>query len=302
MRIIGLLIVSLCTFSLFSQELNCQVSVSSDPALDITTTEKEILQELEQTIYEFMNTTAWTKDEFEVEERINCNIQLSITKVNSINSFEGKLQVQVTRPVFNTTYNTVLFNFLDDKLAFKYERNAILVFAENEFRNNLTSALAFYAYFMIALDYDSFAKEGGTKYFNKAQQIVVLAQNGGGPGWRSDERGPRGQFNRYWLIENALQELFRPLRACFYEYHRLGLDKMYENPEKGRQAMYEALTRLSDVHSARPGSANVSNFIQSKLKEIQGVFKDADTNQKKDLVNLLKRLDPANSSKYEEIL
>jgi hypothetical protein len=298
--VVFIILVNFC-FAINAQELNCQVTVSSDPALDITTTEKEILQEMEQTIFEFMNTTAWTKDEFEVEERINCNVQLSITKVNSINSFEGKLQVQVTRPVFNTTYNTVLFNFMDDKLAFKFERNAILVFAENEFRNNLTSALAFYAYFMIALDYDSFAKEGGTKYFNKAQQIVVLAQNGGGPGWRSDERGPRAQFNRYWLIENALQELFSPLRQCFYEYHRLGLDKMYENPEKGREAMFSALNLLSDVHSARPGSANVSNFIQSKLKEIQGVFKDADTNQKKELVNLLKRLDPANASKYQEI-
>jgi hypothetical protein len=288
-------------FNAATQELNCQVTVTSDPALDITTTEKEILQEMEQTIFEFMNTTAWTKDEFEVEERINCNVQLSITKVNSINTFEGKLQVQVTRPVFNTTYNTVLFNFLDDKLAFKFERNAILVFAENEFRNNLTSALAFYAYFMLGLDYDSFSKEGGTTHFNKAQQIVVLAQNGGGPGWRSDERGPRAQFNRYWLIENALQELFSPLRECFYEYHRLGLDVMYENQEKGREAMFNALKKLSDVHSARPGSANVSNFLQSKLKELQGIFKDAETNQKKELINLLKRLDPANASKYEEI-
>lgn len=302
MKSISLILVFFGFYTVFGQELNCQVTVSSDPALDITTTEKEILQEIERTIFEFMNTTAWTKDEFEVEERINCNVQLSITKVNSINSFEGKLQVQVTRPVFNTTYNTVLFNFLDDKLAFKFERNAILVFAENEFRNNLTSALAFYAYFMIALDFDSFSKEGGTKYFNKAQQIVVLAQNGGGPGWRSDERGPRAQFNRYWLIENALQELFSPLRECFYEYHRLGLDNMYENPEKAKQAMFDALNKLSDVHSARPGSANVSNFIQSKLKELQGVFKDAETNQKKELVNLLKRLDPANASKYQEIL
>lgn len=302
MKSISLILVFFGFYTVFGQELNCQVTVSSDPALDITTTEKEILQEIERTIFEFMNTTAWTKDEFEVEERINCNVQLSITKVNSINSFEGKLQVQVTRPVFNTTYNTVLFNFLDDKLAFKFERNAILVFAENEFRNNLTSALAFYAYFMIALDFDSFSKEGGTKYFNKAQQIVVLAQNGGGPGWRSDERGPRAQFNRYWLIENALQKLFSPLRECFYEYHRLGLDNMYENPEKAKQAMFDALNKLSDVHSARPGSANVSNFIQSKLKELQGVFKDAETNQKKELVNLLKRLDPANASKYQEIL
>lgn len=283
---------------LISQEFNCEVNVTSDPALDITTTEKEILSELEKTIFEFMNEKSWTDDEFEVEERINLNLQLSITEVRSQNSFRAQLQVALTRPVFNTTYNTMIFNYMDEKLAFSYERNAILNFSENEFRNDLTSTLAFYAYYCLGLDYDSFAPNGGSKFFSKAQQVVTLAQNGGGPGWRADERGRR---NRYWLIENHLQEMFSPLRECLYEYHRKGLDKMYENPEKGREAMYEALLKLEAVHSARPGSVNVSNFLQAKVREFKGIFSAAENKQKQDLVKLLRKLDPANSSKYQEI-
>ena len=298
-KLILIILLSFTTLNFYSQEFNCEVSVSSDPALDITTTEKEILSELEKTIYEFMNETAWTKDEFELEERINLNIALSITKVNSQNSFEANMQVALTRPVFNTTYNTMVFNYMDERIAFGYERNAILVFSENEFRNNLTSALAFYAYFALGLDYDTFSPNGGSKFFTKAQQIVTLAQNGGGPGWRADERGRK---NRYWLIENHLQELFSPLRECLYEYHRKGLDVMYENPEKARNAMFQALQKLESVHTARPGSVNISNFLQAKVREFKGIFKNADNQQKQELVKLLRKLDPANSSKYQEIL
>lgn len=282
-----------------AQELNCQVSVTSNPALDITTVEKEVFSQLEKTIFELVNTTAWTKDEFEVEERINCNMVLSVVKVNSPGNYEATLQVQVSRPVFNTSYNTTLFNFLDEDVQFSFERNAILVYSPNQFRNNLTSILAFYAYMILGYDYDSFAPNGGDENFRKAQEIVMLSQTGGGSGWRSNERGKR---NRYWLVDNALQELFAPLRDCFYEYHRKGLDKMYDNQEEARNNMFLAIEKLLDVNTKRPGSVNVLNFLQAKTKELQGVFKDAPTKQKTELVNILKRLDPANSSKYQEIL
>ena len=282
-----------------AQELNCQVTVTSDPAMDVTTVEKEIFKQLEQTIYEMMNNTAWSKDEFEVEERVNVNMQLSVTKVVSPGRFEASLQVQSTRPVFNTTYNTTLFNFLDENVQFAFERGAILVYAPNEFRDNLTAILAFYAYMVLGYDYDSFSLEGGSKFFNKAQELVVLAQNGGGSGWRSNERGQR---NRYWLVDNALQQLFKPLRECFYMYHRQGLDAMYDNPQAAKDQIFVALQKLSAVNNARPGSVNILNFLNAKVKEIQGLFQDADTKQKTDLVNLLKRLDPANASRYQEIL
>lgn len=282
-----------------TQELNCQVSVTSDPALDVTTVEKEVFSQLEQTIFELVNTTAWTKDEFEVEERINCNMVISVIKVNSPGNYEATLQVQVSRPVFNTSYNTTLFNFLDENVQFSFERNAILVYSPNQFRNNLTSIIAFYAYMILGYDYDSFALNGGDEHFRKAQEIVMLAQSGGGSGWRSNERGRK---NRYWLVDNALQELFSPLRECFYEYHRKGLDKMYDNPEEARNNMFAAIEKLSKVNTARPGSVNVLNFLQAKVKEMKGIFSDAPTKQKTDLVNILKRLDPSNSSKYQEIL
>ncbi len=285
--------------SITAQELNCQVTVTSNPNLDVTTVEREIFKQLEQTIFELMNNTAWSKDHFEVEEKVNCILMMSITGVLGPGRYEATLQVQVTRPVFNTTYNSPLFNFLDKDIQFSFERDAILVFTPNQFRDNLTAILAFYAYMMLGYDYDSFALEGGSKFFNKAQEMVVLAQNGGGPGWRSNERG---RTNRYWLVDNALQQLFKPLRECFYEYHRLGLDKMYDNQEEARKNMVAALQKLSTVNSARPGSVNVLNFLQTKVNEIKGIFQDAETKQKTDVVNVLKRLDPANASKYQEIL
>ncbi len=159
--------------------------------------------------------------------------------------------------------------------------------------------MAFYAYYLIGLDADTFSLKGGRNYLNQAQNIVTLAQNGGGARWRATEKGRR---NRYWLIENALQELFEPLRVCFYEYHRNGIDQLYDDQDKARQAIYESLQKLLPVNSARPGSVNLLNFLQAKLNELKGIYKDADQRQKSDVVNLLKRLDPANSSKYQEIL
>lgn len=299
MKFLLVVIAFILSFHSIGQELNCQVTVTSNPNLDITTTEKEVFKELEQTIFELMNNTAWSKDEFEVEERINCVMQLSVTKVVSSDRYEASLQIQSTRPVLNTTYNTTLFNFLDENVQFSFQRNAILVYAPNEFRDNLTAILAYYAYMILAFDYDSFSLEGGSKFFNKAQEIVVLAQSAGGSGWRSNERGKN---NRYWIVDNALHQLFKPLRQCTYEYHRMGLDKMNENPEKARENIYKALQKLNTVNSARPGSVNVLNFLQAKVNELKGIYKNAETKEKNNVVNLLKRIDPANSSKYQEIL
>jgi hypothetical protein len=299
MKVFLIFLFVFVTLSFSAQELNCQVSVVSNPALDVNTTEKEIFQELEQKVFELMNGTSWTKAEFEVEERINCIMQISITAIPSTGNYEANLQVQSTRPAFNTTYNSTIFNFLDEDVQFSFQRNAQLLFTENQFTNNLSSILAFYAYYVIGLDADTYALKGGRKYLNQAQNIVTLAQSGGGGGWRASEKGRR---NRYWLIENSLQELFEPLRVCFYEYHRLGIDQLYDDQDKARQAIYEALQKLLPVNSARPGSVNLLNFLQAKLNELKGVYKDADQRQKSDVVNLLKRLDPANSSKYQEIM
>ncbi|NRA12329.1 MAG: DUF4835 family protein [Crocinitomicaceae bacterium] len=298
---IVVLIACIAGFSMLgrSQELNCQVNIVTDAKLEITSVELEIIEQLKQVIYEFMNNTQWTKDKFTVEERINCNLQIQITSVPSSGTYSGAIQVQSSRPAFSSSYNTTLFNFQDEDVVFAFSRNAVLAYAPNQYRDNITSILAFYAYYIIAMDYDSFSSKGGTKYFNEAQQIVTNAQASGAPGWKSNERGKR---NRYWLVDNALHQLFNPLRECNYEYHRKGLDVMYDDKVAGRKAIYTALNKLLKVVSTRPNSLNVTNFIRAKTTELVNLYGDAETKEKNQVVNLLKRLDPTNSSKYQSIL
>jgi hypothetical protein len=283
----------------YAQELNCQVSIITDARLEVTSVEKEIFDQLKQTIYDLMNSTQWTKDKFKIEERINCNIQLQINSIPSAGTYSGSMQVQVSRPAFNSSYNTNVMNFQDDDIIFQYSRNAVLVYAPNQYRDNLTSVLAFYAYFILGMDYDSFSMKGGTPYFNEAQQIVSLAQASNAPGWKSNEQGKR---NRFYLVDNILHQLFEPLRECNYDYHRKGIDKLYDDKVAARKAIYDALNKLNKVVATRPNSINLLNFCQSKLVELQNLYVDAQPKEKNDVVNLLKRLDPANSERYQEIL
>ena len=285
--------------SLKAQELNCQVSIITDARLEVTTVEKEIFEQLKQTIYDMMNTTQWTKDKFKVEERINCQIQLQINSIPSPGTYSGSMQIQSSRPAFSSSYNTTVFNFQDDDISFAYSRNAVLIYAPNQFRDNLTSILAFYAYFIIGMDYDSFALKGGTPYFNEAQSIVSNAQSTSAPGWKSNESGKR---NRFYLVDNILHQLFEPLRECNFEYHRKGIDKLYDDKIAGRKAIYEALNKLNKVVATRPNSINLLNLVQAKLEELKNLYNDAEVKEKTDVVTLLKRLDPANSSKYQAIL
>jgi hypothetical protein len=300
MRALLIIVMALWgSFTAFGQELNCQVSIITDAKLEVTSVEQEIFKQLEQTIYELMNNTQWTRDKFTVEERINCNLQLQIREIPSPGTFSGSLQVQTSRPVFNSSYNTTAFNFQDDDVTFSFARNAVLAYAPNQFRDNLTSILAFYAYFIIGMDYDTFSLKGGTKYFTEAQQIVSNAQTSGFSGWRSNEKGKN---NRYWLVDNVLQELFSPLRECNYEYHRKGLDGLYDDKVEARKNVSAALSKLIKVVSTRPNSLNLLNFVQAKSTELKNLYADAEPQEKSEIVNLLKRIDPANSSKYQEIL
>lgn len=297
--VLALSLVFASVFSFKAQELNCQVSIILNQKLEITSVEQEVLKELENTIYELMNNTQWTNEKFSVEERINCNLQLQINEVPSAGSFSGFLQVQSSRPVFNSSYNTTLFNFQDDDIQFSYSRNAVLIYTPNQHTSDLTSILAFYAYFIIAMDYDSFKLRGGTPHFSMAQQIVTNAQTSNGPGWKSNEKGKK---NRYWLIDNALHELFAPLRDCMYTYHREGLDKLYDDNVGGRKGVYEGLNKLVKITTSRPNSLNLLNFVGCKANELKNLYADADAAEKNQIVSLLKRLDPSNSAKYQAIL
>lgn len=300
MKII-VLVACLAGFSVIgkAQELNCQVNIVTDATLEVTSVELEIIEEFKQVIYDFMNNTQWTKDKFTVEERINCNLQLQINEIPQPGTYKGSLQVQSSRPAFNSSYNTTLFNFNDKNITVAFSRNSPLRYAPNQYRDNLSSILAFYAYFIIGMDYDSFSNKGGTKYFNEAQQIVSNAQSSGAGGWKSNESG---KINRYWLVDNILHELFTPLRVCNYEYHRKGIDILYDDKAAGRIAIFDALNGLQKVVATRPNSLNLTNFIQAKSNELKNLYEDAEVKEKNEIVNLLKRLDPANSSKYQEML
>jgi hypothetical protein len=284
---------------LFAQELNCQVTVVTDAKVVLSSTDKEIIDQLKQSILDFLNNTKWTKDKFSVEERVNCVFQIQISSIPSPGVYSGTLQVQCSRPVFNSSYNTTLVNFADQEITFPFQRNTLLIYTPNQFRDNLTSILAFYAYYILGMDYDSFSLKGGSAYLMEAQQIVTNSQSSGYSGWVSNETSKK---NRYWLIDNALQQLFDPLRECNYEYHRKGLDKLYEAREEGRTAIYNALNKLLKIANARPSSINVTSFVQAKSLEIKNLYYDASQQEKTDMVNLLKKLDPVNATKYQEIL
>jgi hypothetical protein len=298
-KLILVFILSFGTTHFYTQELNCQVTIVADAKLELTTVDQDIIAQLKQTITDMMNNTQWTKDKFKVEERINCVLQLQIKEKPSTGSYSGSLQVQSTRPAFNSTYNTTLLNFLDENITFSFSRNALLIYAPNQFRDNLTSILAFYAYYIIGMDYDSFSLKGGTAYFNEAQQIVSLAQSSGASGWKSNETSKK---NRFWLVDNVLHQLFEPLRECNFLYHRKGVDKLNEDKVAARKQMFDALAKLNTVTQSRPNSINLINFVQAKRIEIKELASDAEQKDKTDIVNLMKKIDPSNASKYEEIL
>jgi hypothetical protein len=202
------ILLALFTFGgVQAQELNCQVNVVVDNKVEVSSTEQEIINQMKQSITEIMNNTAWTKDKFKVEERINCNLQIQIREIPATGAYRGDIQVSSVRPAFNSNYNSTVFNFQDENFQASFSRGAVLNYVPNQYRDNLTSILAFYAYFIIGMDYDSFSLKGGTAYFQEAQQIVTLAQTGGAAGWKSSESSKR---NRFYLVDNMLQPVFEP--------------------------------------------------------------------------------------------
>ncbi len=284
---------------LFAQEFNCQVSVLTDAKVEVSSTEQDIIKQMKQSVYDFMNNTQWTVDQFKTEERINLNIQIQIKTIPSTGNYTGYIQIQYNRPAFNSNYNSPLFNFQDENVAFSFSRNAVLLYNENQFKDNLTSILAFYAYFVLGMDYDSFSLKGGSQYFSKAQQIVTNAQVYGAAGWNATDQKKR---NRYWMVENILQPAFEPLRECNYMFHRKGIDQLYENKDAAKKAMFDALNKLTPIVQRNPNNFNTLNFLNSKILEFKNVLSDSEIKEKTDFVNLLKKLDSGNSTLYQEIL
>ncbi len=282
-----------------AQEINATVTVVTKPNIQVTTVDKENIDALQRVIQEFLNNTKWTTDLFEAQERINCSFQLTIEEINNSTNFRASLIVSANRPIFNASISSSMINFKDDFVNFTFNRDQIMQYSENQFRDNLTSTFAFWVYMILGYDYDSFSKEGGTKFFTLAQQIVTLAQATGGPGWSQNEPSKR---NRFFIIDNLLNPVFQPLRQAYYDYHRNGIDMLYSDIVTARMNILEALKSLEAVQNARFGNVNLQIFTLAKRDEFINIFSKAEAGEKTEVVAILKKLDPSNGEKYEEIL
>lgn len=290
------LIVTLLISKIFlAQELNCQVSVVA-PQIQ-GTTEKQIFEQMQKSIFEFMNNTRWTKDNFTTQERIDCSILINVTSKLSADDYKATIQIQSRRPVFKSSYYSPVVNYIDENFFFKYQQFQQLEFNINTFSNNLTSVLAFYAYIIIGSDYDTFSNLGGTEYFQKAQLIVSNAQSAAESGWKSFESNK----NRYWIAENVLQPVYQPIRECTYQYHRLGLDIMNEKADDGRKEILTSTDLLLKVYKDRPASFPMELFFNAKVDEVVNIFSKGFPDEKAKAVETLTKVDPANSTKYFKI-
>lgn len=278
-----------------AQELNCRVSVLSQ---QVQLSDKRVFTTLETAVREFMNNTRWSSDQFKRDERIECNMTFNITKYVQPDEMSGTLQIQVRRPVFNTNYGSVLLNFMDEDISFRYLEYQPIEFSEAAFVSGLASLLGYYAYVILAMDYDSYAPEGGTFFWQKAQQVVQNAQQDAAKGWKANDIPPR---NRFWLTENYLNPVFKPLRDANYKYHRLGMDNMYNKMEIGRASVMESLQLLQQLNKQRPASYNMQVWFNAKADELVNIFKQASPTEKAQLLQILGEIDPTNSNKYNKI-
>ncbi len=277
-----------------AQELNIQVSISTP---GMSETERLVMQTLRSELREFINQTNWTAYQFETRERIEGSIQITIEERAGGDEYRGSIQVQSRRPIFNTAYNSPVFNHRDRDFEFRYREHQPLEYAENAFLSNLTSVIAYYVYIIIGFDFDTFAPLGGNPYFEAAQQIVNQAQNAPQRGWKSFE----SQRNRYWLVENLMNNRYRQIRQAMYRYHRLGFDTMTDNIDMGRAEVLGALEMLQRAHRERPGIPLMQVVMTAKSDELVNLFSGAPAMEQNRAIEILSEIDPANSSKYRRI-
>ena len=279
-----------------AQELNCSVEVNATQVQSGTNV--TVYDNLQKAIYQFMNNRKWTNDIFQNDERIECSILINITKQESQNQFAATLQIQSRRPVYNTSYYSPVISFKDDNFSFTYNEFERLEFNMNTFTSNLTSVLAFYAYLVIGYDYDTFSEKGGIEYFEKAQTIVNNAQSSSFPGWKSTE----SDDNRYWIVSILLNGAYDDYHTALYKYHRLGMDIMQQDIEKGRKEILESLKLLEKVHQRKYNNVILRIFFNAKVNELVEIFKKAPADEKKEAYQILTKINATNSNQYNKIL
>ena len=295
MRKILLLFICLGFSTLFyAQELNCTVTVNSD---QVGQTNQQIFQTLERSLNDFVNKNVWTNRVYKENERLNCRMFIIVTEYES-NRFRANIQLQSSRPVFNTSYESPIFNYKDDKLNFEYIEFQPLVYNRNNFDSNLVGVISYYVYIMLGLDADTFSLEGGTDYYKEAQQIVTQAQGSNFSGWSQSATENRTRFE---LVDNLTSNTFREYRIAMYNYHRKGLDILGDNNSTGKQVIAGSMRLFETLIKRRPNAFLIQTFFDAKSEEIRNVFSDG---PKVDIVKLketLNRVAPFYSGTWNEI-
>ena len=299
LRIKTLLIVTFWFSKLsISQIFNCEVQVIA-PTLQNNPANEEIFSSLKNAMIEYINFGYnWTNDKFEQHEQIDVSFLLTLNS-KSGNDFSGKLQITSQRPVFNSDYKSLLMSYIDKNVTFKYIRNSPIQYFEGQHVDNLADILAYYIYMILGYDYDSFSLEGGTPYFNKADQILSICQSASEPGWKAPDGD--GSNNRFWLIQNALQPQFTSLRKTFYNYHISGLDQCYINRDTCIKEITSSINDLLEIHKSRPSSLNMQLFFNAKYEELIKIYLPTSSSERNKIYNLVSQLDPSRIKAYNKL-
>lgn len=276
-----------------AQELNCQVEINSD---QVQGTNKSVFETLKAAINEYMNTNVFSNAQFAPNEKIDCRLFFTIKEVND-NTFTGDLQIQSTRPVYNASLTTTLINFKDSKIEFSYQENEPLIFSVNSMESQLTAILNFYAYLILAMDFDTFSPNGGEWYWDRLKEIVQMAQSSGETGWRAFE----DTKNRSAVLNAYTEPATSNIRDLYYKYHRTGLDEMATSPDKGRANITKSLETLKAVYDVAPMSVGLSMFKDAKLDELVNVYSQAPTEERSKAYDILQALYPTEQERLDKI-
>lgn len=299
------LLLLLVIFFKFStaQELKANITVVSNQVN--SNVNQNVFRTLQTALNTFINTRKWTSDNFQPNEKIECNFLLNLQPTSDLNVYDASLTIQAARPVFNTSYLSPIINYKDDNIKFKYVEFQQLEFNENRVAgsdaliSNLTAIIAYYANMILAFDYDSFSPRAGDPYFQKAQNIVNNAPDGRGiSGWRAFD----GTRNRYWLVENMLNSRYTIMHDVYYNYYRLGMDKLYEDENSARVEVLNVLNLLSNFNNDNPNKMINQFFFQGKSTELIKIFSKAPQQDKARASDLLQKMDITNAAKYKDEL
>lgn len=285
------LLFSFCLVN--AQQLNCTVQINTDK---VATTNNQIFKNLQVAINDFVNKTDFTGEALKQHEKISCSMVIIINSFEN-NNFSASIQVQSTRPVFNSTYSTPVFNFNDNDFSFRYTEFENLIFNPATFESNLVSMLSFYSYIILGLDADTYKINGGRDWLDLAQQIQTVAQQSGYRGWSQTD----GNQNRFFLINDILSGTFQPYRDALYAYHRQGLDIMTEDLKVAKENIIGAVEILSSIYSSRPNAFLTRIFFDAKGDEIVSILSGGPNMDIRNFVDKLNRISPVNSSKWATI-